>query len=151
MKERIEAIIFDWVETLSDGSRSLYPYSTIVLGELRNRGYKLGLISLAGHGNSKREEDIETTGIKPYLDSIMIDNVKTPEMYLRCIKELNANPKTTAIVDDRMLRGIKIGNHLGCQTFWVMGKKYIHETPNEETGEPTYRINSIKDLLEILK
>ena len=151
MANKIEAIIFDWVETLSEGSRTLYPYSKRILEELRARGYRLGLISLAGHGNSKREEDIESTGIKPYLDVVIIDTVKTPEMYLRCINELNATPETTAVVDDRTLRGIKIGNQLGCQTFWVMGKKYLHEMPNKETGEPTYRINSVEDLLEIIK
>jgi HAD superfamily hydrolase (TIGR01509 family) len=151
MTQKIEAIIFDWVETLSEGSRSLYPYSKNVLEELRSRGYKLGLISLAGHGNAKRSEDIKATGIEPYLDSVIIDTVKTPEIYLRCIKELGATPETTAVVDDRTLRGIKIGNQIGCQTFWVMSKKYLHEAPNEETGEPTYRINSVEDLLRILK
>jgi len=145
----IEGIIFDWVQTLSKGSRELFPYSEKVLRKLKPK-YKLGLVSLAGHGNNKRWEDIEATGVKHYFDSIIIDVVKNAEMYLRCIKEMETTPKTTAIVDDRTVRGIKIGNELGCQTYWIKNGPYSHETPNEKTGKPTYVINSVEDLLKLL-
>ena len=146
----IKGIIFDWVETLSHGKRELFPYTDKVLEELRGRGYKLGLISLAGHGNNNRKEDIEVTGIKKYFNSIIIDTKKDAEMYLRCMKEMGTTTKTTAIVDDRTVRGIKIGNELGCVTYWVMTPKYVHEVPTKETGEPTHRINTIEDLLKML-
>ena len=146
----IKGIIFDWVETLSDGSRELYPYTKKVLEELRGRGYKLGLVSLAGKGNKNRKEDVESTGVWSYFDSIIIETRKDAEMYLRCMKEMGTTPKTTAIIDDRTVRGIKIGNEIGCITYWVQSPKYIHETPNKETGEPNYKINTIEDLLRLL-
>ncbi len=146
----IEAIIFDWVETLSKGSREPFPYSERVLKELKYKNYKLGLVSLAGHGNNKRKEDVEVSGLKPYFDFILIDTVKNAEMYLKCIKELGATPQRTVIVDDRTLRGIKIGNEIGCMTFWVRRGPYENELPNEETGQPTRIIKSVEDLLTIL-
>jgi len=63
---------------------------------------------------------------------------------------MEMTPATTAIVDDRTVRGIQIGNQLGCRTYWIQTGEYAHEMPNEETGEPTARINSIEDLLELL-
>ena len=102
----IQAIIFDWVETLSKGKRTLFPYSEKILKILK-KDYKLGLISLAGHGKEQRADDIKSTGIEHYFDSLIIAEEKTPEMYLQCIKELGSTPETTAIVDDEVKpRGI---------------------------------------------
>jgi FMN phosphatase YigB (HAD superfamily) len=146
----IKGIIFDWVETLSCGNRELYPYSKKVLIELKDRGYKLGLITIAGHGNTKRKEDIKICGVWDYFDCIIIDTKKDSEMYLQCMKKIGTTPKTTAIVDDRILRGIQIGNALGCITYWTPTSKYSHEIPTKETGEPTYIIKNIEELLKTL-
>ena len=145
----IKGIIFDWVETLSEGSRKPFSYSEKVLKELKPK-YKLGLVSLAGHGNNERREDIKISGLKSYFCSVIIETIKNSEMYLRCMKEMGTIPKTTAIVDDRTVRGIKIGNELGCETFWVKRGPYENELPNEETGQPTHIIKSVEDLLTIL-
>ncbi len=145
----IQGIIFDWAGTLSQGSRNLFPHSERVLIELRKRGYKLGLVSLAGHGNEKRWEDLRETGVIKYFDSIKVESTKTAEIYLECIKELGLTTETTVIVDDRVLRGISIGKKLSCQTYWIQTGPYSHELPTKETGEPTKRINSVEDLLII--
>ncbi len=145
----IKGIIFDWVGTLSNESRELFPYSEKVLKELKTR-YKLGLVSLAGHGNKERREDIEATGVRQFFDSIIIDTSKKPEHYIRCMEEMGTTAATTAIVDDRTVRRIQIGNQLGCTTFWIQKGKYATEIPNRETGEPTHKINSVEDLLRML-
>jgi len=147
---KIEGIIFDWIGVLSAGSKGgVYPYSKRVLKELKPN-YKLGLVSLAGFGNEKRIKDIDESGLRDYFNSIVVDTTKTIEHYLRCIEEMKLTPETTLIVDDRTIKGISIGNRLGCKTCWVMEKKYLHETPNEKTGEPTYRIKSVEELLSVI-
>lgn len=147
----IGVIIFDWIGVLSAGSKGgIFPYSQRVLQELKPK-YKLGLVSLAGFGNERRVKDIEESGLKRYFDSIVVDTTKKPEHYTQCMNELESYPESTLIVDDRTVRGIQIGNKLGCKTCWVMYEKYLHETPNEETGEPTYRIKSIENIFEVLK
>jgi FMN phosphatase YigB (HAD superfamily) len=85
-----------------------------------------------------------------YFDSVIIDVSKTSQHYIKCMREMGTTPETTAIVDDRTARGIKVGNQLGCKTFWIQRGEYSHEMPNQETGEPTYRIDSIEDLLRIM-
>lgn len=147
----IKGIIFDWIGVLSAGSnKGIYPFSKEVIQRLKP-SFKLGLVSLAGFGNQRRMQDITAAGLKRYFDSIIVDSTKTPQHYLECMDEMGVVPEQTLIVDDRTVRGIKIGNELGCQTCWVMADKYLHEEPSEQTGEPTYRIKSIKDIFKVIR
>ncbi len=146
--EKIEAIIFDWAGTLYEKNKGLFPYSEKVLKKLKSK-YKLAVISKAVSDSIEtRLKQINEIG--NYFDIIIADIYKTPKQYLDCMKKLNVNPENTLIVDDRTLRGIKIGNKLGCQTFWIKNGEYSHETPNQETGKPTKTINSVEELLTIL-
>lgn len=145
----IEAIIFDWIGTLSQfGGKGLFPYSERVLKELQPK-YKLAVISKAV------PDDVQTrlqqiNKLKHYFEVIVADTDKTVEQYRNCIKGLEVKPENTLVIDDRAFRGIKIGNILGCKTAWIQTGRYANELPNEETGRPTYRINSVEDLLKIL-
>ena len=75
---------------------------------------------------------------------------KTPEQFIECMRKLRVKPENTLVVDDRTVRGIQIGNKLGCQTAWIWKGEYAHEVPNKKTGQPTKIINSVEDLLHIL-
>ena len=145
-----QGIIFDYIGTVSAGSKGgLYPYTLEVLKALKPK-YKLALMSLAGRGIERRRQDLEEEGIIDYFDSVVIDTYKTPEHFVQCMREMGVSPKDTIVVGDRTAREIKIGNELGCRTIWIQKGDYSHETPNEETGEPTMKINTIEDLLDIL-
>ncbi|MFC1775213.1 HAD family hydrolase [Nanoarchaeota archaeon] len=149
MTSPIDGIIWDWIGTIYERNKGLYPWSRKVLVGLKQH-YRFGLVTIAKHGILKRREELEETGVLHLFDSVIIDTIKTPEHYLRCMREMGTAPERTAIVDDRTIRGIKIGNQLGFPTFWIQKGEYALEIPNEETGDPTYRINTIEDLLELL-
>ena len=144
----IEAIIFDWAGTLYKKNKGLFPYSEKVLRNLSSK-YKLAVISKAVFDNVEtRLKQINEIG--NYFDVIIADVDKTKEQYVECMKKMNVKPENTLIVDDRTLRGIQIGNKLGCQTYWIQNGEYSHEIPNKETGQPTKIIKSVEDLLKIL-
>lgn len=144
----LESIIFDWVGTLYERGRGLFPYSEQVLKELHPR-YKLAVISKAVSDNVEtRLQQIKE--LEKYLEVIIVDIDKTPEQFIKCMRKLRVKPENTLVIDDRTDRGIMIGNRLGCQTAWIQEGEYAHKLPNEKTKEPTYRINSIEDLLYIL-
>jgi len=147
MAEEIKAIIFDWAGTLYEKDKGLFPYSEEVLQELKPK-YKLAVISKAV-SNSVEERLKQINGISKYFEVIIADIDKTPEHYIQCMKKLKVKPENTLIVDDRTLRGIKIGNKLGCKTAWIEKGEYSNELPNDETGNPYYTIKSIEDLLTI--
>jgi FMN phosphatase YigB (HAD superfamily) len=145
----IKAIIFDWVGTLYEfGGKGLFPYSEKVLKELHPK-YKLAVISKAVPNNVEdRLRQIDE--IKQYFDFITANTDKTQEQFIDCMRRLDVKPENTLVVDDRVDRGIQIGNKLGCHTYWIKNGKYADITPNEETGQPTKIIKSIEDLLIIL-
>ncbi|MEK6829360.1 MAG: HAD family hydrolase [Nanoarchaeota archaeon] len=145
----IEAIIFDWMGTLFQfGEKGLFPYSERVLGGLQQK-YKLAAISKAVSDNVETRLK-QMNGIKHYFNFILADTDKTSEQFIECMQKLNVKPENTLVVDDRMDRGIQIANRLGCKTAWIQLGKYADRTPNKETGQPDYRINSVEDLLTIL-
>ena len=145
----IESIIFDWVGTLYQfNGKGLFPYSESVLKKLQKK-YKLAVISKVV-SNDLETRMIQINEIAHYFKVRIVGLDKTQSDFVRCLKELKTEPENTLVVDDRTIRGIKIGNQLGCKTAWITQGKYANEIPNEETGEPTYKINTIEDLLEIL-
>lgn len=146
----IKGIIFDWIGTLALNSDELFPYTQRVIKKL-SESYRLSIISIAGEGVNKREEEITRSGLLDYFDHVIVDLKKTPKQYQECMNAMETSPQETLVVDDRTVRGIKIGNEIGCQTYWIRNGKYANEIPNEDTGQPTRIINSIEDLLEILK
>jgi len=147
-----KGIIFDWIGTLAINSKDgLFPYSERVVSELSKRNYRMSLVSIAGFGIDKRFEEIKRSGLTKYFNFVVVDDAKTPGQYMECMFRMGTTSDQTSVVDDRTVRGIKIGNELGCKTYWIRNGKYAHETPNAETGEPTRIINSVEDLLEILR
>jgi len=146
---KIEGIIFDWHGTLADRDHSIFDFSKTVLTELKNRGYKLGLLSTS-KDIENRKKIIRQSGIAHYFDVIMVDSKKTVGHFKTCMQKLEITPTSTAVVDDRTVRGIKYGNALGSTTFWIQHGKFENELPNNETGEPTHRIDTVSDLLNFI-
>jgi putative hydrolase of the HAD superfamily len=144
----LQAIIFDWVGTLYQRKTGLFPEVKEVLENLE-KNYKLGLVS-KGDKPLKRLEEIEQTGIANYFSSIVLAKRKTPKEFRKCLGELEINPENALVVGDRTRREIKIGNQLGCKTFWICKGEYSLEVPTEKTGQPTYTGSSIEDLLKLL-
>jgi FMN phosphatase YigB (HAD superfamily) len=144
-----KAIIWDWIGTLYDRNNGPYPFAPHILKELQPR-FKHGLVSIARNGVDNRRIELEDSGIMHYFDSVIIDTKKTPNHYLRCIEVMGTTPRTTIIVDDRTVRGIKIGNELGCETYWIQNGEYAHEIPNEETGQPSWTLSKAEDLIGLI-
>jgi len=147
--EKQPGIIFDFRGTLVDCDYNIFEGVKETLQELKNRDYKLGLIST--HKNiEERKIIIQATGIAHLFDVIIVDSEKTIEHFKKCMNKLGVIPATTAVVDDRTIRGVKDGNALGCTTFWIQRGKYENELPDEKTGEPTRRIDKASELLNYL-
>ncbi|MBI5804095.1 HAD hydrolase-like protein [Candidatus Pacearchaeota archaeon] len=144
----IKGIIFDWVGTLYERDRGLFPFTKKVLENLKPR-YKLALISQTAETTSeKRWKEIEP--IARYFEIILVESEKTREQYLNCIDNLGLRPEEVVVVDDRASRGIAIANKAGCKTCWIQKGDRSYDSPSKETGEPTHSIDSIEGLLKLL-
>ena len=149
MREKIEGIIFDWVGTLYqfDG-KGLFTYSEMVLRELKPR-CRMSLVSKTAFDNiENRNRQINI--VRKYFKEVIVGVDKDRDKFLVCMRKMHTKPRNTLVVDDRVDGGIVIGNKLGCKTAWIQQGNYANITPLNETEEPTYKINSVEDLLTIL-
>ena len=146
----VKGIIFDWVGTLYERDKDLFPDSYEVIRKLSGK-YNLGLISIAKRGaENSRWREIGLSGLTPYFKEIYVCQEKAPEIYKECMDKLESDSKSTIIIGDRTIRDIKVANELGCRSFWLRKGEYANELPDKKTGKPTYTIKNLKDLLKVL-
>ena len=144
----IKAIIFDWTGVLYERHKGLFSFTKEVLDQLKPK-YKLGIVSKSKNIIMRRRT-IENSTIKNYFDFILVATKKTTKEFEQSLKELGVKPSQAIIIGNRASREIKPGNELGCKTVWIQKGDGSYDSPNQETGEPDYRFDSIKELLNIL-
>jgi len=119
------------------------------LDALKTRGIKMDLISLSKNPDARKVQ-IKEADLEHFFDCVIVDTEKSEVQYFACMHLMNSDVRTTLIVDDRTRRGIKIGNAISCQTAWIERGDYAHELPNEETGQPTYTIKTVNEILPFI-
>lgn len=148
----IRAVIFDWGRTLWDNDAgALYPDAEPTLEALAGQ-YRLALCSVALESPEERLNLIRRTGLDRYFECMRAVPRGTPKDGIldETLAELALAPHEVAVVDDRMFRSIAWGNRVGATTFWVRRGRFADELPTRETGQPTYTIGAVADLLPIL-
>jgi FMN phosphatase YigB (HAD superfamily) len=148
--EVIRAIIFDWGRTLYDSeSQALFPQTEKVL-KILSKQYILAIVSLASDGNiERRQQVLQAYDIKKYFTAIYFAQKDKDPLYTMALSTLALSPQEVAIVDDRMIRGIRWGNIHGAMTIWVKQGKFMYEEPNDETGMPTYTIRNLEEICSL--
>ncbi len=146
----IRAIMFDWGRTLYDSeNNALFPGTESVL-QLLSTLYLLVIVSLASDGNiEKRMQLLRKYDIEQYFTAVYISQEDKDALYTTALSRLELPAKDVAIVDDRVMRGIRWGNAHGATTIWLRRGKFINEEPNEETGTPTYVISNLEEVCSL--
>lgn len=149
-----QTIIFDWGRTLYDpDTKALFRDTKQVLAGLKEKGYRLAIVSLATAGETKireRWQIIEREQLEPYFDRILFGGANKEKLYQQLFDEWSLDRSSTIIVDDYMIRGIQWGNQKGCTTVWYQNGKNADVVPTAQTGDPTYTITSLGQLLNLL-
>ena len=115
----VKGIIFDWIGTLYERDKDLFPDSYEVIRKLSGK-YNLGLVSIAKKGaENSRWREIGLSGLTPYFKEIYVCQEKAPEIYKECMDKLESDSKSTIIIGDRTIRDIRVANELGCRSFWI--------------------------------
>jgi len=163
----IRAVFFDLGDTLvaeeSVGGKHLWevtlkklPHLDKVLKELKNRGYKLGVVT---NTVTSREEHVRMAlrriGIEEYFDVIVTSvdvgfNKPDKKIFLAALKALKVKPEEAVMVGNRVSADIVGGNRVGMKTIlFKWNKRYQNEITMPEE-KPAYTINSLKELPQIL-
>ncbi|HEX5505394.1 MAG TPA: HAD hydrolase-like protein [Thermomicrobiales bacterium] len=150
----VEAIIFDWGRTLYDSdSGDLVPRVPDLLARLVRR-YRLAIVSLITgdyEGRlARRLALLRERDIARHFAVVLFGRDDKDGLYATALARLGLGARAVAVVDDRVVRGIRWGNRHGATTIWLRGGKFADELPDDETGRPTHTIGSITDLDELL-
>jgi len=147
----IKAIVFDWGRTLYDSENgALFPETAPTLAALSRR-YRLAIVSLVTRGDyharvEERYTILRQRGIEHCFAAILFARADKDRLYVVALARLGLEPKETAIVDDRMARGIRWGNRHGATTIWLRRGRIAGELPDDDTGAPTHTIGGLSEL-----
>lgn len=146
----VEAVIFDWGRTLYDSDKGdLFPGVPDLLARLARR-YRLAIVSLiTGDYDARlagRLALLRERNIARHFSVVLFGRDDKDGLYATALARLQLDARDVAIVDDRVVRGIRWGNRRGATTIWLRGGKFAGELPDDETGRPTHTIGSITDL-----
>ena len=155
---QIKAIIFDWARTLYDVENNReFPEAKDILEYCKQKNYRLALVSLVtinesepGTSLESRNQQINHSPLKTYFEKILTTNDNKDLVLDKMIKYLGVPNNEILIVDDRTIRDVRYGDQRGIPTVWLKRGKFANELPNQETGQPTYIINSLSELKNII-
>lgn len=131
-----------------------YPDTVHTLLLLRDRGYKLGVIT---EGRPvKQWEKLIRLGLQHFFHSVIISEEiqrqkPDAEMFRIAAKRIGVKPREAVMVGDRLDKDIQGANEAGMVTIQVMKGKYSTRMPEKEIQEPDYVVPSLKRVLDILK
>jgi putative hydrolase of the HAD superfamily len=134
----------------------LYGESKRLLKDLKEQGYKLGVVI---DGDSAVERHvIDKFGLGELFDSIVISEEVgygkiTGKPLALCIKELRVRPKDALVIGDRLDKDIRNANRLGAVSVRVLRKKgrYASDTPRGDMDTPSYTISNLFEIKRILE
>jgi putative hydrolase of the HAD superfamily len=132
-----------------DGEFKTYPDVIPTLKELKERNYKLGIIT---DGNVERQKrKIKLLGLEGFFDAIVftkeLDNPKPSEIpFQEAINKLEVNPHQSFYVGDNPLIDFEGAKKMGMKTVRVLKGEFRDVPKNRYTD---YEINELKELLNM--
>jgi putative hydrolase of the HAD superfamily len=130
---------------------NLFPGTSEVLSELKNRGYQIHIIT---NGFKEVQYDkLQNTGLDKFLTNVFIsEEIKShkpsKEIFEHAIKSSNARKKESLMIGDSWESDIVGAKNFGIDQVFFNPEKL--DVDFENYGEPTYTINYLKQLLTIL-
>ena len=131
-----------------------YDFAKPTLKKLREKGYKLGIVTNGGHDNQANK--INTLGLEPFVDEIVISgdvgvHKPAPEPFLVKCEKLKLPPEELVYVGDNPKNDVEGSRKVGYTPIWVRTTGYwcFDEIPRAEYEVDT--VEEIPDLLEKMK
>lgn len=151
----VKAIIFDWGRTLFDSdAKKEFPEAEQVLLGCKEKNLRLALVSLVSNNSNanleERTAQIEDSHLRQFFETALVIEGDKDKILEQTVAGLGLPREEILIVDDRTIRGIKYGSKHGHPTVWLQKGRFAQELPDEDTGTPTYTINSLSELLNII-
>ena len=151
----IEAIVFDFGRTLfNPDTGTLFPHTTETLEKLKEKGIKMGLLSVANTEDTiQRLNELEDLGLSSFFQSIEIvpRNTKGKD-FTNVLKELGVRGDLSKcmVVGDNLKREIESGNKIGAYTVWTKQNLSADWKPQNERQIPRATVVDIKEIITLI-
>ncbi len=130
-----------------------FPYVISTLKELKEKGYKLFLLTVGVH--ERQEKKINILGLKPYFNEIVISDQEIGLPMEDCMRDLierhNINFREAVLVGDRVREELRIAKSLGMTTIQMLHGRFKNEPAVNECDKPDYKIKRIFQITTILQ
>jgi len=130
-----------------------FPYVIPTLKELKEKGYKLFLLTVGVH--ERQEKKINILGLKPYFDEMVISDQEIGLPMEDCMRDLierhAINFREAVMVGDRVREELRIAKSLGMTTIQMLHGRFKNEPAVNECDKPDYKIKRIFQIATILQ
>ena len=132
-------------EHISKTTYELWPDTLAVMQELKRRNYTTAIASNGAHA-AKHELLLETLGLLPYIDHLVISSYigvrkPNPEMLQKICERMGLPKEEVVVVGDMLDRDILMGNEAGVKTIWIDALAYnpAQNIKRLKENNPLYR------------
>ncbi|HHT9122847.1 MAG TPA: uridine diphosphate-N-acetylglucosamine-binding protein YvcK [Candidatus Wunengus sp. YC63] len=130
-----------------------FPYVIPTLKELKEKGYKLFLLTVGVH--ERQEKKINILGLKPYFDEMVISDQEIGLPMEDCMRDLierhAINFREAVMVGDRVREELRIAKSLGMTAIQMLHGRFKNEPAVNECDKPDYKIKRIFQITTILQ
>ena len=129
-----------------DGGKAAYPDARPTLDALRERGFKLGIVSNRAFGGQRFRDDLAATGLDIDWDAIVV-SVEVgflkphPDIFRRALEDLGTAAAQTLMVGNSLAEDVAGAQALGMMAAWK------RSNPDAEGVEPDYIFGEVSELL----
>ncbi|MHA1264519.1 MAG: HAD family hydrolase [Candidatus Helarchaeota archaeon] len=147
-EERTQLTNLYWDITIKN--TELYPDTLEIIRYLKNKKYKIGLLTDTDGVIGIKKRRIVESSIRHFFDGILIAGDDTaemkphPEPFLKLAARLGCTPQSAVMVGDKPFTDIKGGKAAGFTTVLILRENW------EMESQPDYIIHSLSDLKTIL-
>lgn len=131
----------------------LFPYVIPTLKELKEKGYKLFMVTVGVH--ERQERKINILGLKPYFDEIVINDQEIGLPMEDCMRTLlerhNINYGEAVMVGDRVREELRIAKTIGMTTIQMLHGRFKNEPAVNDGDKPDFKIKRIFQITTILQ
>jgi putative hydrolase of the HAD superfamily len=123
----------------------LFPETREVLGELKTRGYRLGVIS---NFDTRIYSVMDSLAILQFFDAVTTSSETgyckpDPEIFRAAVQALGTQPSETLIVGDHIHDDVEAGIRAGLRAVLI-------DRSGRHASSPIHRISSLKELIPLL-
>ena len=129
-----------------------YPDVVSTLMELKQRGYKLGVIANQNYGT---EDRLNNWNLRQFFDVIAASAELSmakpdPVIFEWALNQADCRPQNAVMVGDRMDNDMAPANRLGMHTVRLLRGLGAYHKPQTDDEKPEYTISSLAELLDLL-